>query len=333
MVLLITGRCLTGCFYCPLSMRKKGKDVVFANELLVKDESDILEEAGLIEAEGTGITGGDPLWELERTVEIIRLLKNAFGDSHHIHLYTSTIDADSYLRLEEAGLDEIRVHPPLALWNRMETSELGSIRRSIDMNIGLEVPVIPDEEGGLTSLMRYADGIGLDFVNLNELEFSETNCDALLERGFEVKHDISSAVEGSEGLGIKMLHLDLDISRHYCSSSFKDRVQLRKRIMRRAENVALPLDLITDDGTLYKGVIESQDLEGVINLLVEEYDVPDDLMRIDPEKGRVEVAPWVLEEIAQELKLPAFLVEEYPTADRLEVEREPLNDPARPKPR
>jgi pyruvate formate-lyase activating enzyme-like uncharacterized protein len=195
MVLLITGRCLTGCFYCPLSMRKKGKDVVFANELLVKDESDILEEAGLIEAEGTGITGGDPLWELERTVEIIKLLKNAFGDSHHIHLYTSTIDADSYLRLEEAGLDEIRVHPPLALWNRMETSELGSIRRSIDMNIGLEVPVIPDEEGGLTSLMRYADGIGLDFVNLNELEFSETNCDALLERGFEVKHDISSAVE------------------------------------------------------------------------------------------------------------------------------------------
>jgi pyruvate formate-lyase activating enzyme-like uncharacterized protein len=36
------------------------------------------------------------------------------------------------------------------------------------------------------------------------------------------------------------------------------------------------------------------------------------------------VAPWVLEEIASELELRSFIVEEYPTADRLEVEREPL---------
>jgi pyruvate formate-lyase activating enzyme-like uncharacterized protein len=333
MVLLITGKCRTGCFYCPLSGRKKGQDVMFANELLVDDVNDILEEARLIDAEGTGITGGDPLWDLKKSVRIVGLLKDAFGTSHHIHLYTSTIDGNSYLRLEEAGLDEIRVHPPLALWDRMETTELEGIRRSIDMDIGLEVPLIPGEGRRLRSLIEYANEIDLDFINLNELEFSETNWEAFLERSFEVKDDISSAVRGSEELGMEMLRLDLGISRHYCSSSFKDRIQLRKRIMRRAENVALPLDIITEEGTLYKGVIESQDLEGVISLLVEGYDVPDDLVRIDLDKGRVEVAPWVLEEIAQELKLPAFLVEEYPTADRLEVEREPLNDSARSRPR
>jgi pyruvate formate-lyase activating enzyme-like uncharacterized protein len=333
MVLLITGRCRTGCFYCPLSERKKGQDVVFANELLVKDEDDILGEGRLIDAEGTGITGGDPLWDLEKSIRIVRLLKNAFGASHHIHLYTSTIDLESYKRLEEAGLDEIRVHPLLALWDRMEATELEGIRRSIDMDIGLEIPLIPSEGRRLRSLIEYANEIDLDFINLNELEFSETNCEALLERGFEVKDDISSAVRGSEELGMEILQLDLNVSRHYCSSSFKDRVQLRKRIMRRAENVALPLDIITEEGTLYKGVIESQDLQGVISLLEDGYDVPDDLLRIDLEKRRVEVAPWILEEIAQELELPAFLVEEYPTADRLEVEREPLNDPARPRPR
>jgi len=36
------------------------------------------------------------------------------------------------------------------------------------------------------------------------------------------------------------------------------------------------------------------------------------------------VAPWVLEELAPELELESFIVEEYPTADRLEVERAPL---------
>ena len=45
---------------------------------------------------------------------------------------------------------------------------------------------------------------------------------------------------------------------------------------------------------------------------------------VDEEKARLEVAPWVLEEIASELELRSFIVEEYPTADRLEVERSPL---------
>lgn len=325
MVLLITGKCSTGCYYCPLSSQKRGRDVVYANELRVNAEDQILEEARLIDAEGTGITGGDPLRELKRTIGLIELLKEEFGDRHHIHLYTSTFDAEAFSRLEEAGLDEVRIHPPLPLWKRMGTTELERMKAFTGLDVGLEVPSIPGEEEALRLLIGYAESIDLDFVNLNELEFSETNCDALLERGFEVKSEISSAVKGSQELALEILSLDLSISRHYCSSSFKDSVQLRKRIMRRAENVALPLDIITDEGTLYKGVIESEDLEEVLMVLNQGFDVPPELMRIDLEKRRVEVAAWVLEEIANELELPAFLVEEYPTADRLEVEREPLN--------
>ena len=48
-------------------------------------------------------------------------------------------------------------------------------------------------------------------------------------------------------------------------------------------------------------------------------------MGIDEERNRLEVAPWVLEEIASELPYRCYEVEEYPTADRLEVERAPLN--------
>lgn len=38
---------------------------------------------------------------------------------------------------------------------------------------------------------------------------------------------------------------------HYCSSSLKDAVQLRNRIMRRAKNVVKNYEIITDDGTLW----------------------------------------------------------------------------------
>ena len=333
MVLLITGKCETGCYYCPLSSHKKGRDVIYANERLVSVEEQIIEEGRLIDAEGTGITGGDPLQEVERAVSLIALLKREFGEGHHIHLYTSTIDPKAFTRLEEAGLDELRLHPRLALWDSMEDTPLRAMVRELGMEVGLEVPAIPGMERELKLLIEFADRIGLRFVNLNELEFSETNCDALLRRGFEVKDDLSSAVKGSQELAMEMLSLDLDIPRHYCSSSFKDRIQLRRRIMRRAENVALPLDIITDDGTLYKGVVETGDLIGLVDILIHDFDVPDDLVRIDQEKNRVEVASWVLEEIADELEVPAYLVEEYPTADRLEVEREPLNGPARPRPR
>jgi pyruvate formate-lyase activating enzyme-like uncharacterized protein len=47
-------------------------------------------------------------------------------------------------------------------------------------------------------------------------------------------------------------------------------------------------------------------------------------MAVDGARGRLEIAPWVLQEIAPRLGRPSFIVEEYPTADALEVERTPL---------
>jgi len=110
---------------------------------------------------------------------------------------------------------------------------------------------------------------------------------------------------------------------HYCSSRFKDSVQLRRRIKRRARRVARNTDIITDEGTLIKGVVEGP-MDEIVHHLQEKFGVPDNMLFKDMEKKRVEVAPWVLKQIADQLPFASFLVEEYPTADRLEVEREPL---------
>ncbi len=327
MVLFVTGICHAGCFYCPLSEGKMNRDVIFADEMPVHSDEDVLLEARLIDAKGTGITGGDPMEVADRVVHYIHLLKDNFGEEHHIHLYTAYGSKEKIEKLASAGLDEIRFHPPPQLWARMP----GSIyERRIDwalatgMDVGIEVPVLPDMRERLIELVKFANDKGV-FVNLNELEFSETNYLALNARGYEPKSDISSAVKGSEELAYEIVSMDWDIVVHYCSSSFKDGVQMRRRLLRRAKNIKKDYEELTEDATLILGIVVGGDLDEVYRELVEKYEIPENLISINRERNRVELSPYILEEIAEELPWEAYEVEEYPTWDRLQVERVKLN--------
>jgi pyruvate formate-lyase activating enzyme-like uncharacterized protein len=327
MVLLVTGKCDKRCFYCPLSSEKRGKDVFFANERSITDTEGMLSEAHDMDALGTGITGGDPFLEVDRTVESIKALKSEFGKTHHIHLYTSQTDAKKIAKAAKAGLDEIRFHPPLALWGRLDKSPYAkavAASKKQGLDVGLELPVILGRGKDLVGAIKFAEEAGLDFVNLNELEFSETNWRALRKLEFDVKDDISSGVMGSQRLALDLLRLDADVPMHYCSASFKDGVQLRRRIMRRAKIVKRPFEVLTKDGTFLKGIIETDEFSMTAAHILKKFNVPGNLICANTKKNRLEIAPWVLEEIAGELDLPSYIIEEYPTADRLEVERIPL---------
>ena len=367
MVLLATGLCTCGCYYCPLSEKKMGRDVVYANERCAGEGTDlsragtdagthidneIMQEARSISATGTGITGGDPLLVLPRTLHFIRLLKETFGPEHHIHLYTASIPTGSQLQeLREAGLDEIRFHPAdlLDLYTPRESLEEGSdldgflddfldgyltaIRQSrgIGLSTGVEIPVIPGQIELLNWLVRKLERAGCEFLNLNELEFSPTNAEELVRRGFAVRDDVSSAILGSRETAYKFMERAVieqgqeqsGMTIHFCSSRYKDAGQLRRRLHRRAVNVVKPHELITDDDTLLIGVLEPVlDLDIFAEELMRGFEIPGDLVYVNRERNRVETAPWVLEEIAGEVRVPAFIIEEYPSSDRLEVERE-----------
>jgi pyruvate formate-lyase activating enzyme-like uncharacterized protein len=176
---------------------------------------------------------------------------------------------------------------------------------------------------------------------LNELEFSESNWESLRAHGFTQKDEIANTVASSEKIALEILENlvgvpDLGLNVHYCSARFKDRQQLTNRIKRRAKNVIRPYHVLTEDGTFLLGIIESAqegdqlDLLDVEKNLIESYSVPKRLMNLDSQKKRLEVAPWVLEKLRNELgdnlRTRCFIIEEYPTADRLEVERIPLSD-------
>jgi len=327
MVLLVTGKCGAGCFYCPLSTEKAGKDVVFADEMRVRRPGDILLEARLIDALGTGITGGDPLCAPKRTLDSIRLLKKRFGKKHHVHLYTAgRVKPPIIAELAKAGLDEVRFHPPPGVWERLEgTGIAGLIRaaKATGMAAGAEVPALPKKERPLLRLASSLEALGADFLNLNELEYSETNCRKLNALGYRVRDAISSGVLGSERTARRVVRdAKVAMTVHYCSSGYKDGVQLRRRILRRARNVARPYQLITRDGTLLTGIIEGP--RSLASQVRRRLKLPPDLIGYNSQKQRVEVAPWLLEDAAARLEFDCFIIEEYPTADGLEVERRKL---------
>ena len=340
MVLFITGNCTSTCFYCPVSTKKCGRDVIYADEWKLKNEQDtniILEEATAISACGAGITGGDPLLVWKRTRDYIQLLKNEFGDSFHIHLYTTgSVNSDKIPELIQVGLDEIRFHPPPSQWAHLNNSHIDKIITTIlkqTIDAAFEIPAIPHKEKEIQSLICWAETKEIQWINLNELEFSESNAQALIQQGYHVKNDLSTAVKESQETAMKIIHniqsLNLDVGVHYCSVSFKDGIQLRNRIKRRAEHTAKPYQEITEDGTFLYGIIQtpSTHLDTLIHQLQTKYNIQPHLFQINKIKNRIELAGWILEDIAPTLTkkgYTCFLVEEYPTADHLEVERIPL---------
>jgi pyruvate formate-lyase activating enzyme-like uncharacterized protein len=339
MVLFVTGLCRFRCFYCPVSERRNQVDVVYANERLVRSDEDVVDEARAIGAGGTGITGGDPLGVIDRTVHYVELLKQTFGPSHHIHLYTHEPNAAKLRRLAEAGLDEFRLHIPPYLWGPL-TGAGGAYRAVLEaapawgIRRGVEIPVIPEKEVELHRLLVALDEVGVDFVNLNELEFSETNAVHLVGRGYRVDPRNGWAVYGSRTVAERVVRAaNLSIPVHYCSSRFKDGVQLRARLRRRAERTAPRFAESTPDGTVVFGVVEpaiAADLPRVRRMVQRLARLDPADYRVDPVRRRVELGARALRRVAGRLEWPAFEVEVYPTADALEVERTPLNAVAFP---
>jgi len=324
LVLFVTGVCDMGCFYCPVSFMRANRDVVYANERLVTSDTDIIEEAERMRALGTGITGGDPLVVPERTARYIALLKDHFGEKHHIHLYTGRPNIRALKLLKEAGLDELRVHPPEQIWSRFRGTafeKMIAVAAEMGLKVGLEIPALPGMEGEICALVRDSYPAGASFLNMNELEISETNADALRERGYRTVSDSCNAVEGSAETAMAVVRAGLPVPVHFCPSRFKDSVQLRERIKRTARNVHWSGEIVTDEGTLLKGVIEDGNIQRIYEELSERYSIPEKYMRLDSRRGRIEIAPWIIEEIASAIGGRCYIVEEYPTADRIEVER------------
>ena len=247
MVLFVTGRCHRSCWYCPLSGERKGTDTVYANEYPVDIPAQIIEVAESMSALGTGVTGGEPLLVLDKVCAYCRQLKDHFGPEHQIHLYTAKAPTDTELAEMQGLVDEIRLHPPHESWEKiLDTDFIESAKhaKAMGFDIGIEVPALPGLEHLIPALPY------VDFLNINELEWGDSNAYQMRERGYDLADDLHNAIEGARKWADELCKHE---KVHWCSSSFKDSVQLKERLKRIAENTARPFDEITDDGTIVYG--------------------------------------------------------------------------------
>ncbi|MHA1269674.1 MAG: radical SAM protein [Candidatus Helarchaeota archaeon] len=334
LVLFVTGLCPNPSYcnwYCPLSNKRKGHDIIYANDVEIMGKEDILKEARLMEAKGAGITGGDPLIKFDRTLEYIKLLKKEFGPKFHIHLYTTGITLKGktkLIQLANAGLDEIRFHPAESDWEKIKWA------LETKMDVGAEIPVIPNSYDEIMQFIKYLNDLkGIKFVNLNELEMCDANSESLKERNFALK-DIAS-VKGSHELAFKILKdaSDLNINIHYCSAFVKGGVQLRNRMKRRAKNTRAPYEEISDEGLFIKGVIFCQSQNGYKNLsslvdkLIENFNIPNNLISYQPLKNRIEIHKDFILKISDfvyDKGLICGIVEEWSGVNRFDVTFTPV---------
>lgn len=342
-VLFITGLCHKHCFYCPISDQKSNKDVIFANEIPIQDENGLIQEIELCNSKGVGITGGDPLLRLERTCNFISILKEKFGKQFHIHLYTplDLVSEEVLNKLYKSGLNEIRFHPNLKDqkdWKKIE------LVKKFDWKVGIEIPSIPSLSKGVLNLIEYIKD-KVDFININELEISDTNSNNLTEQGFIPKDEFSYGVKGSEELALEILKKYPSFNIHYCTTTLKDRVQLANRIKRRAKNIKKDFDIVTEEGMLIRGVIYLEKpsfgyerklkelnkekmiikLKQIKSTLEKELNLKD--LFIDEQKYRLLLKKAIVKQFAKKIKklnlIPA-IAEEYPTYDQFEIEIEYL---------
>lgn len=324
LVLFVTGLCPRSCYYCPISDKKYKHDVVYADEWQTDKIKDILKEAELIDAEGAGITGGDPLCKLDRTIGYIGALKKRFGKKFHVHLYTSfdLVDEETLKKLYESGLDEIRFHADIdddKFWDKID------IVKKFKWDIGIEIPVIPKKLEQTKKMIDFFHD-KIDFLNLNELEFADNRFSKLGEMGFETKDELSYGVKGSDDMAHELLryiekrypHLNV----HYCTAKLKDSIQMANRIKRRSRNVAKDYDIITKEGLLFRGAISSKDLEETKSYLIANFHIKHNLFEIDKQRKRILVnAEWLYKnkDKLKKCGLKIALVEEYPTYDCLNI--------------
>lgn len=341
-VLYITGVCPRKCFYCPVSQKKKDIDVKYINERKYESNEDLLDEIRKSQSKGVGITGGDPLSRLQRTVDTIKLLKKEFGQDFHCHLYTSLnlVTKETLQKLYDAGLDEIRFHPDLEddkLWWKIP------LGKEHDWKFGIEIPCIPDKKDMISKLIiEHKDNV--DYFNLNEFEISDLNAQAFQDHGYKPVDDISYAIKDSKEVAFELMKLCENV--HFCTCTLKDKVQMGNRLKLRAESVAKEYDFVDDEGMLirgaiylnaipdktYKEVYKGIDKEEEIKLLeklrlelIEEFELPEELIELDTQKLRLLTLPEFVEEFAQDLEQRCAIVKEYPTFDHMEVELDFLN--------
>lgn len=193
-----------------------------------------------------GLTGGEPLLNLEDSLRFLERAGELFPQAHK-RMYTSgdLLTEDGAERLAAAGLDEIRFS--IKQDDPEDRREL--VLRNMKMatrfinDVVVEMPIIPGTRESMQSWMRRFADNGIKGMNLLEFCFPFHSWEEFDKRGFTLKnppfpemfdygYSGGLAVAGSEELALELMVWALDeglaFGMHYCSLENKHRSEIRQ---------------------------------------------------------------------------------------------------------
>ena len=193
-----------------------------------------------------GLTGGEPLLNLDDSIAFLKRAGELFPNAHK-RMYTSgdLLTPDGAKRLAQAGLDEIRFSVKQDDPNQLRETVLDNMKMAASYikDVVVEMPIVPGTKEVMKDWMRRFAQNGIKGMNLLEFCFPFHSWEEFHKRGFVLKnppfdemfdygYSGGLAVAGSEELALELMVWALDeglgFGLHYCSLENKHRSEIRQ---------------------------------------------------------------------------------------------------------
>jgi len=273
----IHDKCNIDCFFCPGRQRNIDADSIKTGRIIFNNPEDYADYIKIFGFKGVGISGGEPLLVFDKLVRYIENIRKKSGNNIYIWLYSNgkLADIEKLKKLKEAGLNEIRFN----ISGR--NYDLASVRMAAGIidKVTVEIPAIPEDYETVKTLLPRLCEIGVNFLNLHQLEVFPGNYKNFVKRNYALLSASYSPVFASEVTALKLLKYAVDkkikLPINYCSLAYKNNIQLSGRRKRFASRLKSKTRYITDSGYIrsfsdsrlsyYEPVVEGRASKGAIS--------------------------------------------------------------------
>jgi pyruvate formate-lyase activating enzyme-like uncharacterized protein len=282
--------CTRNCFYCLQDRSIKEECESRTDRIVFKDPAKYILFLKAFQIQGVGFSGGEPLLVLDRLLAHIAAIRQEFGDSLYLWMYTNGDLADRSVlkKLREAGLNEIRFDLSARKY------DLGPVSLSKEYipTVTVEIPAIPEDFDLLKDLLGEMESAGVNFLNLHQLMANECNYKALRQRNYHFLHQDQIPVFESELCALKLLMFarehQVQLPINYCCSAYKNRFQGRDVRKRQSRVILKGFEEITNAGYIRSfRVLDSTDKIKSLVRRLEEAHCPPALWQCDERKTEV----------------------------------------------
>lgn len=288
----IIGLCTRHCFYCPQDPSIRAERESSSDGMIFKNPAEHIRFLKTFQIRGVGFSGGEPSIVLDRVLSHISAIRQEFGNSLYLWMYSNgdRLDRSALKELQNAGLNEVRID--LSARN-YDLAPLVLSKEYIP-TVTVEIPAIPEDFSVLTELLGKLEAAGVNFLNLHQLTATAYNYRALRQRHYHFLHQSGIPIFESEICALRLLLFarehGIQLPINYCCSAYKQRFQGRDRRTRQGRAVLKGFEEITAAGYIRSfSVRDSNDkIESMLRRL-EQAHCPTDWWKCDERKMEVAV--------------------------------------------